>query len=95
MFLYVEQDVNLAWQSCSGHKHFKIVSKNVKNLGKSCFAVRKERINNYFSLRMNEQANEVYNECTNFTIMQLFSLSPHLRARTIVFIARKSIPMSK
>ena len=42
MFLYVEQDVNLAWQSCSGLKNLKIAEKNVKkNPGKSCFAVGK------------------------------------------------------
>ena len=30
LFLYAEQDVNLAWQSCIGLKNLKI---NVKNLG--------------------------------------------------------------
>ena len=42
MFLYVEQDVNLAKQSCSGLKNLKIAKNNVKSLGKSCFAVGKE-----------------------------------------------------
>ena len=46
MFLNVEQDVNLAWQSCSGLANSKIIAqKNVKNPGKSCFAVRKEWVN--------------------------------------------------
>ena len=45
MFLYVDQDVNLAWQSCSGLKNVKIAEKNVKNPGKSCFEVRKEWVN--------------------------------------------------
>ena len=39
MFLYVEQYVKLTYQSCSGLKNVKIEKKNVKNLGKSCFAV--------------------------------------------------------
>ena len=30
MFLYVEQDVNLAQQSCSGLENFKMAEKNVK-----------------------------------------------------------------
>ena len=47
MFLYVEQDVNLAYQSCSGLKNFKIALKNVKNPGKSCFAVRKEWVKKF------------------------------------------------
>ena len=37
MFLYVEQDVNLAQQSCSGLKNVKnSIQKNVKNTGKRC-----------------------------------------------------------
>ena len=47
MFLYVEQDVNLAQQSSSGLKNFKIALKNVKNSGKRCFAVRKEWAKNF------------------------------------------------
>ena len=39
-FLYVEQDVNLAWQSCSGLENSKIAEKNVKNPEKRCFAAR-------------------------------------------------------
>ena len=42
MFLYVEQDVNFAYQSCSGLKNKKIANKNGKKSRKRCFAVRKE-----------------------------------------------------
>ena len=45
MFLYAEQDVNLAQQSCLRLKNFKIAQKNVENPGKSCFAVGKEWVN--------------------------------------------------
>ena len=45
MLLYVEQDVILAWQSCSGLKNYKNDIGNVNNPGKSCFAVRKEWVN--------------------------------------------------
>ena len=45
MFLYVEQDVNLAKQLCSGLENLKIAWKKVKNLGKRCLAVRKEWVN--------------------------------------------------
>ena len=45
MFLYPEQDVNLAQQSCSGFKNLKIKKKNVKNPGKNRFAVRMEWVN--------------------------------------------------
>ena len=34
MFLHAEQDVNWAWQSCSGLKNVKIAEKNVKKSGK-------------------------------------------------------------
>ena len=37
MFLYVEQDVNLAQQSCSGLKNFKPAEKNVTKSGKKMF----------------------------------------------------------
>ena len=41
---YVEQDVKLAKQSCSGFKNLKIKKKNVKNPGKNCFGGRMERV---------------------------------------------------
>ena len=42
VFLYVEQDVNLAWQLCSGLENVKNSIEKCKNLGKNCFAVRNE-----------------------------------------------------
>ena len=45
MFFYVEQDVNLAKQSCSGLEKLKMALKIVKNPGKSCLAVGKEWVN--------------------------------------------------
>ena len=42
MFLYAEQDDNLAWQLCLGFKNRKIKKENFKNPGKNCFAVRME-----------------------------------------------------
>ena len=44
MFIYVEQDLNLAQQSCSSLEKVKIAEENVKNQGKSYFSVRKERV---------------------------------------------------
>ena len=52
MFLYVEQYVNLAQQSCSGHENLKISEKNVKNPGKSCLALRKEWVKNNMILEV-------------------------------------------
>ena len=59
MSLYVEQDVNLAKQSCSGLKNVKIKEKCKKNPGKNCLAVRIEWVKNQQPLCLTNRLNQL------------------------------------
>ena len=57
MFLYGEQDVNLAQQSYSGLKNGKIKKKKSKHPEKNCFAVRMKWVSKIYKYRTNHWEN--------------------------------------